>query len=150
MASEEMARFLGVFLDEANEQLDLLERELLKLEHEATPELLQEIFRAAHTLKGSSRAMGFASLGELTHAMEDVFDRLRGGELTVDTQIVNCLFEALDLLKALREEIAASGDTRTDTQELTARLRGVIRPAVPAAGAEAPESAKRAEAATGE
>jgi two-component system chemotaxis sensor kinase CheA len=132
MPNEEMAQYLGVFLDEASEQLDVLERAILDLEHNSTAELLQEIFRAAHTLKGSSRAMGFISMGELTHAMEDVFDKLRHGELAVSHGLVDTLFQGLDLLKALKEEIASAGESSTDTAEITARLRAVLDGAAPA------------------
>ncbi len=139
MANEEMSQYLGVFLDEATEQLELLERAILDLEHNATPELLHEIFRAAHTLKGSSRAMGFTSMGELTHAMEDVFDKLRHEEIAVSLPIVDALFHGLDLLKNLKEEIAAGVESVTDTSELTARLRAVMEHVDQAAGA-VPES----------
>src|SRR5689334_25252326 len=121
--SEDMSQFMGVFLDEAVEQLEILEQDILILEQDASAHLLQEIFRAAHTLKGSSRAMGFTALGELTHAMEDVFDRLRSDQISVDSRIVDTLFETLDLLKAMKEEMAATGDSRTDTADRTARLR---------------------------
>ncbi|HXG24638.1 MAG TPA: Hpt domain-containing protein, partial [Chthonomonadales bacterium] len=126
MANEDMTQYLGVFLDEANEQLTILERDILELETGAKPELLQEIFRAAHTLKGSSRAMGFISMGELTHAMEDIFDRLRNKALTVTKPIVDALFDALDLLKKQVEEVAVRGEPETDSTELTSRLRAVI------------------------
>lgn len=126
MANEDMTQYLGVFLDEANEQLAILEQDLLELETGTTPELLQDIFRAAHTLKGSSRAMGFMSMGELTHAMEDIFDRLRNNALTVTKPIVDALFEALDLLKKQVEEVAARAEPETDSAELTARLRAMI------------------------
>ncbi len=124
--NEDMSQFLGVFLDEANEQMDLLEQEILKLEHESSQELLQVIFRAAHTLKGSSRAMGFTPMGELTHAMEDVFDMLRNDTLTVDQELIDALFAALDALKAMKDEIAASSCTTVDTTVETARLRAVL------------------------
>jgi len=146
MANEEMAPYLGVFLDEADEQLELLERDILALEDGATPELLQEIFRAAHTLKGSSRTMGFNAMGELTHAMEDVFDRLRNNTLTVHPSMVEALFQSLDMLKTLKEEIAATGNATTDTTELTARLRAVLNsadPSSPASGEEEPKPAGR-------
>ena len=124
--NDDMSQFLGVFLDEADEQIGLLERDILCLEQEASPQLLQEIFRAAHTLKGSSRAMGFASMGELTHAMEDVFDKLRQGELTVSSLLINALFAGLDTLKAMKDEIAAKGATTIETMAQTARLRAVL------------------------
>src|SRR5690348_17355838 len=104
--SEDMSQFMGVFLDEAVEQLEILEQDILILEQDASAHLLQEIFRAAHTLKGSSRAMGFAAMGELTHAMEDVFDRLRHDTLRVSRELIDSLFDALDSLKAMKEEIA--------------------------------------------
>jgi two-component system chemotaxis sensor kinase CheA len=148
MLNEEMAQFLGVFLDEASEQLELLERAILDLEHNSTPELLQEIFRAAHTLKGSSRAMGFTSMGELTHAMEDVFDKLRQDEIAVSLPIVDALFEGLDLLKNLKEEIATAGEATTDTSDLTSRLRAVMDGAPKAGGAAEPVAEASAGVAT--
>ena len=72
-----LARVHLDIIDSYTTQIALLEQDILRLENQSSPELLQEIFRAAHTLKGSSRAMGFAALGELTHAMEDVFDEVR-------------------------------------------------------------------------
>lgn len=126
MLNEDMLQYVGVFLDEANEQIELLESAILELEHDATPDVLQEIFRAAHTLKGSSRAMGFTSMGELTHAMEDVFDRMRHGELTATQSVVDALFEGLDALKRQLAEVAATNDTHSDASAPTARLRAVL------------------------
>src|SRR5581483_5240474 len=134
--TEDMSQYLGVFLDEASEQLELLEQDILKLETEPSQELLQEIFRAAHTLKGSSRAMNFVAMGELTHAMEDVFDKLRQNELEVSSALIDALFQGLDTLKAMRDEIAAGGNSRIETTEQTARLRAVLEGnALPAASA---------------
>lgn len=126
MPNEEMAQFLGVFLDEATEQLELLEKDILALETGASPDLLQEIFRAAHTLKGSSRAMGYASMGELTHAMEDVFDKLRKDEIGVSTVIVDALFDSLDLLKRMLEEISSTSNSTIDTSVQTEHLRSLL------------------------
>ncbi|MCS6776620.1 MAG: Hpt domain-containing protein, partial [Chloroherpetonaceae bacterium] len=125
---DDMSQYLGVFLDEATEQLELLERDILLLEQNPSQELLNGIFRAAHTLKGSSRAMGFTAMGELTHAMEDVFDQLRQNRLTVTRDLVDALFAGLDMLKAMTEEIAAQGATELDAGELTARLRQTLEP----------------------
>ncbi len=124
--NEGMEQFLGVFLQEAAEQMELLEQDVLKLETGASKELLQEIFRAAHTLKGSSRAMGLNPMGELTHAVEDLFDALRNDQLSVTPSLVDLLFNALDALKAMLEEVAESGKTSLDTVELTSRLRAAL------------------------
>jgi len=128
MPNEDMQQYLSVFLDEATEHIEKLEQSILSLEHSCTSDLLQEIFRSAHTLKGASRAMGFGSMGELTHAMEDIFDRLRRGELVVTHEIVDALFEAIDLLKSLKEEIANDGVDQTDTTEIVKLLRGLLDP----------------------
>ena len=124
--NDDMGQFLGVFLDEASEQMELLEKDILQLEQEPSQELLQRIFRAAHTLKGSSRAMSFTPMGELTHAMEDVFDKLRQEALTVNSALIDALFVGLDALKVMKEEIAETGATTLDTTTQTARLRAAL------------------------
>ncbi len=125
--NEEMNQYLGLFLDEASEQLESLERDILELEADPSAELLGRIFRAAHTLKGSSRAMGFLPMGELTHAMEDILDLLRQNALSVTSELVTVLFSALDSLKAMREEIAETGQTSARTEPLCVRLRALNR-----------------------
>ena len=123
----DMAQYLGVFLDEGQEQLGLLEANILALERgDHSLGILQVLFRAAHTLKGSSRAMGFLAVGDLTHEMENVLDDLRNGRLSVSTPIVDALLECLDALAALIERIAAAGEdtgpTDRDIPALVARL----------------------------
>jgi two-component system chemotaxis sensor kinase CheA len=124
--AEDMSEFRDVFLEEANEQLDLLEQSILRLESEADDALIQSVFRAAHTLKGSSRAMGFIAMGDLTHAMEDVFDGLRRGGLTIASGLVDALFEAVDLLKQMVREVAEIGAPQSDCSHATARLRAAL------------------------
>ncbi len=135
----DMAQYLGVFLDEGREQLGLLESNILALERgDHSVERLQVLFRAAHTLKGSSRAMGFAAIGDLTHEMENVLDDLRSATLAVSTPIVNALLDCLDALAALLERVAESGaDTGATTKDipgLLARL-GALRRGTAASGA---------------
>lgn len=107
MFNLDMSEFVGVFLDEAHEVLALLESDVLQLERgNDSPELLQSIFRAAHTLKGSSRSMGFGHIGDLTHEMENVLDKLREGKLPVSTPLVDALLDCLDALNTLIESVA--------------------------------------------
>ncbi|MDI6710288.1 MAG: chemotaxis protein CheA [Thermoanaerobacterales bacterium] len=114
---------IGVFLDELDEKIQVLNDGFLTLEregqHEAT---IQEIFRAAHTVKGSSAIMGYDRMSGLTHEMENLFDRIRQGRLQVTSQMVDVLFEALDTLKALREEIIEGG-AKVDIAPVIGRLR---------------------------
>lgn len=141
MPSENETTYIGLFLEEASEQLSLLENAILNLEHEASEEVLKEIFRAAHTLKGAARAMNFDGIGELTHAMEDTFDLLRAGKLAVSTELIDGLLIALDQLKHSKEEIAHTGESKIDMTETTERLRIMqgVRPGQTQARRQAPK-----------
>ncbi len=69
---------LKVFLEETEEQIELLDNDIVRMEKEPdNDELIQEIFRAAHTVKGSSAMVGYTRMSELTHAMESLLDKLR-------------------------------------------------------------------------
>ncbi len=130
MTTLDMSQYLDVFLDEGREQLALLETHVLQLERgDHSKETLQVIFRAAHTLKGSSRAMGFLTVGDLTHEMENVLDDLRQDKLAVSTPLVNALLRCLDALTALVEGIAGTGGEaqapNTETAALVAELSGL-------------------------
>lgn len=106
----DMAAYLGIFLDEAEEQLQVLDETLILLEqHQHDGELLNKIFRAAHTLKGSSASMGFEKMASVTHNMESILDELRQGKLVLSSAIIDSLLSSLDVLRRLREEIAQQG-----------------------------------------
>lgn len=137
MITLDMSQYLDVFLDEGREQLALLETSILGLERgDYSTDTLQAMFRAAHTLKGSSRAMGFLAVGDLTHEMENVLDALRQGGLSVSTPIVDALLQCLDALTALIGQVAATGHdgglADFDTPALVARL-GALREGGPPA-----------------
>ena len=120
------AEELKVFLEEADEQIELLDEDIVRLEKEReNPDLLQEIFRAAHTLKGSSAMVGHQRMAELTHAMESLLDRLRNGELSVSTEMIDALLYGLDALKILKNEIASLEDSDLDIGPIIARIREV-------------------------
>ncbi|MED4352331.1 chemotaxis protein CheA [Schinkia azotoformans] len=106
MSEFDISAYLGVFLDEVDEQLQILEEEVLHLEQDGENlQTIQRIFRAAHTLKGSSAAMGFDKMKELTHKVENLFDLIRNQQLQVNTDIINVIFESIDFIKALKEAI---------------------------------------------
>jgi len=113
-----------LFADESLEQIEQIERGLLELERgKADPSTLNEVFRAAHTLKGSAATIGHDRMAALTHAMEDIFGGLRGGTIASIGPFANILLATLDVLRALVDEVFV-GHTLTDsTDELTARLR---------------------------
>ena len=75
-------QYMGMFLEESREHLQTLNSCLLELEHSPEdPDVLNEIFRSAHTIKGMSATMGFTEIAELTHEMENVLDLLRKNQL---------------------------------------------------------------------
>lgn len=117
----EVSQYLNVFMDECYEHLQILNQSLLTLEKEPDNiELLNSIFRAAHTLKGASATMGFNKMASVTHAMEDVLSLLRQNELEVSPEIINILFEASDLLEILAKGI-------TEGQEENIEVAGVLQ-----------------------
>lgn len=96
---------LKVFVQEAEELIQQLDENVLRLEKEGqNPELIQEIFRSAHTIKGSSGMLGHERMAQLTHAMETLFDKVRKNELVVTTELIDLLLDCLDALKMLKEE----------------------------------------------
>jgi two-component system chemotaxis sensor kinase CheA len=115
---------LKVFLEEAEEQIELLDNAIVRMEKEAdNAELMQEIFRAAHTIKGSSGMVGHVRMAELTHAMETMLDKIRNGQLKISSQIVNALLFGLDALKVLKEEVVSQEDADLDIAPIVERLK---------------------------
>lgn len=118
-----MAQYMSVFIDESKEHLQLMNDSLLKLEQEPEDiKIIDEVFRSAHTLKGMSATMGFSRIAELTHHMENVLDNIRTGKASVDTALVDILFECLDTLNALVDEVIENGQETTEVTELMEKL----------------------------
>ncbi|MHB8841683.1 MAG: Hpt domain-containing protein, partial [Candidatus Aquicultor sp.] len=114
---------LKVFVQEAEELIQQLDENVLRLEKEGqNPELMQEIFRAAHTLKGSSGMLGHERMAELTHAMETLFDKLRKDELAVSTELIDLLLDCLDALKTLKDECYTLQSTDINVKGLSATI----------------------------
>lgn len=122
----DISQYLSIFLDEAEEQIQILDETLVLLEQEGEDkELLNKIFRAAHTLKGSSASMGFENMAQLTHAMEGVLDDLRHGNLEVTTEIIDHLLHGLDMLKELKNNISAGHEDEMDVTPLIEELKNI-------------------------
>jgi two-component system chemotaxis sensor kinase CheA len=119
---------LKLFLQEADEQIQLLDEDIVRLEKEAAnPDLMQEIFRAAHTLKGSSAMVGHQRMSDLAHAMENVLDNLRKGLLSVSPPVVDALLHGLDVMRLLRQELVSPDAKPADIAEATADLAAAIK-----------------------
>lgn len=101
-----LSEYKEVFLEELDEQLQLMDEVIMQLERDCeSREVIQSLFRAAHTLKGSSAAMGFEEMKRLTHRMEHLLDLVRSKERTVTPPLIDLLFRALDSLKLMKEDI---------------------------------------------
>ncbi len=121
----ETSQYLSVFMDECQEHLLTLNQSLLELEHEPdNSSVLDKIFRAAHTLKGASATMGFNKMANLTHAMEDVLGKLRSKEISVSSELMNSLFEAVDSLEILTNTIS---EGKEEDIEITGTIQDLHR-----------------------
>ena len=89
----DVSQYLEIFIDETKEHLQSLSDHLMILEKEPeNSETINEIFRAAHSLKGMAGTMGYKRMQKLTHNMENVFSEVRNGKMTVDSGLVDLLF----------------------------------------------------------
>jgi two-component system chemotaxis sensor kinase CheA len=118
---------IKLFLVEADEQLQLLDEDIVKLEREGgNTKLLEEIFRAAHTLKGSSAMLGQNRMSQLAHALESVLDKVRKGTLKVSSNVVDALLNGLDVLRILKEELLSTKESAADVPGVISRLDAII------------------------
>src|SRR4029077_14171980 len=109
---------------EAAEHLAIVEEGLLALEqHPEDRDLLNKIFRSAHSIKGTSGMFGFNAVAQFTHKMETLLDLLRNGQKVVTPQIADCLLKSTDCLKTLIDAAKAGSPVDDETvQRLTAEL----------------------------
>jgi two-component system chemotaxis sensor kinase CheA len=125
MEIDELKQFNTTFFEESREHVHTLEERLLELEHRPEDlELLNALFRAAHSIKGSSGMLGFELISELTHAMENVLDALREGRVKASTLVTSVLLKATDLL-GLCIEAASGHQPDPDIQEIVTQLNQV-------------------------
>ena len=122
--NDEMAEILNDFLAESSEMLEALDQHFVKLETEPTnAELLNEIFRCMHSMKGSAGFLGFTHLVEVAHQGESLLNKLRQGEMSVSPFIIDIILEAVDAVKALHADIRTTGeDSHVDTALIVNKL----------------------------
>ncbi len=106
----DMSQYLEIFIEESKEHLQSLNECLLQLENEPdNMELLNEVFRVAHTLKGMAGTMGFTKMQTLTHDMENALSSIRNGNIQVNTNVIDLLFQCLDALESYLDNIVNTG-----------------------------------------
>ncbi|HEW91408.1 MAG TPA: chemotaxis protein CheA [Thermotogaceae bacterium] len=110
-------QYLSVFIEETREYLQLLNEKMLSLESNPDDiEVINEIFRALHTLKGMSATMGFENMAKLCHKMENIFDLFRNQKAFVDSEIIDALFAGIDTLEKMLQKIL---DDRSDEMDIS-------------------------------
>ncbi|MBQ6968485.1 MAG: chemotaxis protein CheA [Lachnospiraceae bacterium] len=120
----DVGQYLGIFLDESQEHIQALNDNLLTLEQDPENEdSINEIFRAAHSLKGMAGTMGYKRLQRLTHDTEDVFSAIRGGSMKVTSSLIDILFQALDAIQGYVDTIRDTSDEgENDNESVIAEL----------------------------
>jgi two-component system chemotaxis sensor kinase CheA len=143
----DMNQYLDIFVEESREHLQLLNESLLELEKDIkNKEVLNEIFRVAHTLKGMAGTMGYTKMQHLTHAMEDVLDALRNDRIVVDSDMVDVLFQCLDALETYVNTIAATAQEGSESfSDIVDSLKAILGADPSSAG----KSAKHAKSSKG-
>ena len=115
------------FFSEAQMQVDTLEQNILVLENEgANKDAVDEIFRAAHTLKGGSATVEMMELSRFTHIVEDVLDAIRSDRLTMNEDVVDNLLSAIDVIKAMLEQRMNGSVYQDDTSDIANKLRALL------------------------
>lgn len=123
MELDNMKEIVDEFMIEADEIIAKLDEDMVRLEKNSTDlNLLNEIFRGAHTIKGTSGFLGLDRVSELTHKMEDVLNKLRKGELKINPEIMDALLESIDSLKILLEDIRLGKDSGLDLAPIKNKL----------------------------
>lgn len=151
----DVSQYLEIFLDETKEHLQNLNTRILELESDSeNMDTVNEIFRAAHSLKGMAGTMGYKRMQNLTHDMENVFSEVRNGNIKVNSEMIDILFRCLDALEEYTDNIQTTADEGTnDCEGLIQQLNQILdnkgaaeakteQTASPAAEAEEADGAK--------
>ena len=114
----DVSQYLDIFIDETNEHIQDLNDCIMVLEKEPdNKDTINEIFRAAHSLKGMAGTMGFKRMQRLTHDMENVFQEVRSDKLPVSGKMIDVLFQCLDAIESYLENVKASSNEGTEDHE---------------------------------
>ncbi len=114
----DVSQYLDIFIDETNEHIQALTDNIMILENEPeNKDVINEIFRAAHSLKGMAGTMGFKKMQTLTHDMENLFQEVRNDNVKVNSSLIDILFSCLDAIQDYLETIKATSDEGDNANE---------------------------------
>ena len=143
----DVSQYLDIFIDETNEHIQSLSDNIMALEQEPeNKDTINEIFRAAHSLKGMAGTMGFKRMQHLTHDMENVFSEVRNDTIKVNSNLIDILFQCLDAIEGYLDTVKNTSDEGTEDNEVLIKqlndylngASGGSDAAAPAAEGEAP------------
>ncbi len=118
---------MPLFMAETEDHLQVLEEGLVKLEQEVDdPELIQALFRSAHTLKGMAGMIGHSRLVKLTHALETGFDGIRKRTFSISSNFIDICLKSIDALRTLREEVIDLNESNIDVEFMVEEMDGFI------------------------
>ena len=150
----DVSQYLEIFIDETKEHVQNLNSQILELEQDPeNADVINEIFRAAHSLKGMAGTMGFKRMQTLTHDMENVFSEVRNGSIKVNASIIDVVFQCLDALEEYLANIQESADEGTnDNEPIIKELNNILKGEAGGAAPKAEEKKeeKKADAPAGE
>lgn len=147
----DVSQYLEIFIDESSEHLQSLSDCIMTLEKEPdNKDTINEVFRAAHSLKGMAGTMGFKRMQHLTHDMENVFQEVRNDNISVDSAMIDLLFKCLDALDQYLENVKGTSDEGTEDNEMIikelndfiAKANGAVVAPAPAVETVAPVTEK--------
>lgn len=123
-------KFISIFLNEAGDVVAELESDLLELENNnQDDELINKIFRAVHTLKGSAGTVGLDNIRDFTHSVENLLEKVRSGKMEITREIIDITLKYLDITKVMLEHLENGGDDEKKIEgmdELTARVKELL------------------------
>ena len=139
----DVSQYLEIFIDETSEHLQNLSDCIMELENDPeNMDTINEIFRAAHSLKGMAGTMGFKRMQHLTHDMENVFQEVRSEKIKVNSAMIDLLFKCLDAIEGYLNNVKESSDEGTEDNELIIKE---LNDFIAVANGKAPEAAKKEE-----
>ena len=123
---DDNSAYRDLFFEETDSNLEILNEEVLRLEQNPEDtEIIDSIFRSAHTLKGMAATMGYNTMAKLTHSVENVFELFKSKKAKVDTETVSLVFDCLDTLTDIVEALRADESDELDIANLVSRLENV-------------------------
>lgn len=120
---EDNSAYRDLFFEETDENLAILNQEVLQLEQNPEDkQIIDAIFRAAHTLKGMAATMGYDTMAKLTHAVENLFELVKSNQIVVSSDLISLFFDSLDTLTEIVEKLRLDEDDSVDISSLVSQL----------------------------